>query len=232
MIRCPECCNIIEKEDFNVSTDIAYCSLCNKDFPYHELLENSKSGEPVSSNAAKAPEKPESVHVHDDYRSMRLKYRKLDMSGLFFPIFFSLIWDTLLSVFIVAAIATPEKIDQPFPGFLWLFLTPFILVGIAMPMAAVYTMFGKREILIQDGVCTFFNGVGILGIRRRFKLCDVQSVKLERKSPYSVNRVPKYRIYLTVRLANGKVCKLAFPDEADAAKYALWFFQSHIRQAM
>lgn len=51
MIRCPECCNIIEKEDFNVSTDIAYCSLCNKDFPYHELLENSKSGEPVSSNA-------------------------------------------------------------------------------------------------------------------------------------------------------------------------------------
>ena len=94
MIRCPECCNIIEKEDFNVSTDIAYCSLCNKDFPYHELLENSKSGEPVSSNAAKAPEKPESVHVHDDYRSMRLKYRKLDMSGLFFPIFFSLIWDT------------------------------------------------------------------------------------------------------------------------------------------
>lgn len=65
--------------------------------------------------------------------------------------------------------------------FLWLFLTPFIAVGLAMIAAFLSCLAGRTEISIRDWQGEIFSGIGPFGRRRKFKTEHVKNVRIEDK---------------------------------------------------
>ncbi|MCL1920710.1 MAG: hypothetical protein FWG50_06480, partial [Kiritimatiellaeota bacterium] len=108
----------------------------------------------------------------------------------------ALFWNGLVSVFVCAAIdltaknfgwTMPDwflfKMDEggkgeaPVPWwFLWLFLAPFISIGIAFMWNAFFGFFGKCVIRLSYDEGSVFSGIGILGRTRRFAPKSVKSV--------------------------------------------------------
>ena len=64
--------------------------------------------------------------------------------------------------------------------FLWLFLTPFIAIGLVMLGALLTCAAGRVEVRLRDGVGVVFMGFGPVGWRRRFEVSRVKSVTIGR----------------------------------------------------
>jgi hypothetical protein len=65
--------------------------------------------------------------------------------------------------------------------FLWVFLTPFIVIGLGMLLSFLSCLGGRTEIQIQANQGLLFTGIGPLGWRKRFSTSDVRDVRIEEK---------------------------------------------------
>jgi hypothetical protein len=65
--------------------------------------------------------------------------------------------------------------------FLWVFLTPFIAVGLAMLGAFLSSLGGRTELRIEGREAVLFTGIGPLGFRKRFSPSEVRDVRIEDK---------------------------------------------------
>jgi hypothetical protein len=112
--------------------------------------------------------------------------------------FFCLFWNGIVSVFVSQALAsTLRHLGLPLPAwfpvakgsfmpvgftiFLWLFLTPFIAVGLAMFAAFLGCLAGRTEVRIQGTEGVLFTGIGSLGLRKRFSTAEVKDVRIENR---------------------------------------------------
>ena len=137
-------------------------------------------------------------------------------------IFFALFWNSLVSVFVcVAIILTSDKfgwnlrpvfMDPPESGssqvplwFFWLFLTPFIAIGIYMMYTALFNLFGKCVIRLDADEGSVFAGFGSLGKTQRFAPKSVKSVG-DRKTDDEIGDRPNYQ--LSILMNNGRVIKI------------------------
>src|SRR5205823_132174 len=110
----------------------------------------------------------------------------------------SLFWNGIVSVFVFFALnATLHLWHVPRPGwfpapkmnggemgagmtiFLWLFLTPFILIGLAMLAGFLSALGGRTEVTVQGGQAVLYSGIGPLGRRRRFNAELVKEVRID-----------------------------------------------------
>jgi hypothetical protein len=113
---------------------------------------------------------------------------------------FCLFWNGIVSVFVLLAIAsTLQHLGVPVPHwfpsptshgkfmalgmtiFLWLFLTPFIAIGLGMLATFLSCLGGRTELRIQGGEAVLFTGIGPLGFRKRFHTSDVKDVRIDDK---------------------------------------------------
>ena len=62
--------------------------------------------------------------------------------------------------------------------FLWIFLTPFILIGFTLLSVVFTSAFGTCRVRIKGSSVEAFTGVGPIGWKRRFDLNEIKSVKL------------------------------------------------------
>jgi len=62
--------------------------------------------------------------------------------------------------------------------FLWVFLTPFITIGLVMIGALLITVMGRVEVRLRDEDGVVFLGCGPIGWRRRFNASDVRSISI------------------------------------------------------
>src|SRR5206468_217808 len=103
---------------------------------------------------------------------------------------FALFWNGIVSIFLLVVIAATLthlgfNVPEWFPGphmdgmgvgltlFLWIFLTPFILIGLTMIGAFLMAIGGRTELRIHGENGTVFSGIGPLGLRRRFQTSGV-----------------------------------------------------------
>ena len=135
-----------------------------------------------------------------------------------FLIIFTVFWNGIASIFVCDALGkTAQKYgwdislpnmktsgtDMSLGGY-WLFLTPFILIGIVTALLAIRGVFGKCVIAVSHNEASVFTGVGVLGKTQRF---NPQSVKrLGRYHAYSQNKQPVYN--LLIEMHNGRGVKL------------------------
>ena len=63
--------------------------------------------------------------------------------------------------------------------FLWLFLTPFIAVGLVLFTTFLSCLAGRTEIRIQGGEGCLLSGVGPLRFRQHFSTGEVKDVRIE-----------------------------------------------------
>ena len=146
-----------------------------------------------------------------------IKSRIFSGIAVFF-IVFALFWNAITSVFVCDVLGRTAKKygwDISLPDIMtsgtkmslggsWLFITPFILVGIGTALAAIRGVFGKCVIAVSHDEASVFTGVGALGRTQRF---NPQSVKrLGRYHAYSQNNQPVYN--LLIEMNNGREIKL------------------------
>ena len=94
--------------------------------------------------------------------------------------------------------------------FLWLFLTPFITIGLFLAGSLVSNLFGRTEVRIANSQGTVFTGIGALGWKRAFDTTQVKTVRLHE----SRNNNGTASIKLNIELRDGKSIKFGsmLPD--------------------
>jgi hypothetical protein len=145
------------------------------------------------------------------------------LTAAFFMVIFALGWNSIVSMFVVFAIAgTLHVLHIPAPDwfpapkmnggdmgtgsvlFMWLFLTPFIAIGLMVLSIALSSLFGRTEVKIESTRGTLFTGVGPVGWKRQFDTSQVKDVKIYES--YTKNGNPSFSILLETR--EGKQFKL------------------------
>ena len=173
--------------------DVAFCRSCNGIHPVSALPHGAgvdpkvdpRNPPPGCWYRAQGNE----IHIGGFHRSF-------GTALLFFA--FTAFWNSIVSLFVVAAITstlhhvgiqlpqfpvfhinTPKGISVGETVFLWLFLTPFIGIGIFLFSATVLCWFGRTEIRLQPSEATAFVGVGKIGYKKRFDPRTVRDVRVD-----------------------------------------------------
>jgi len=194
-VICPDCQKEIPSEDINVSTDLAMCRSCNTTYAFSELhtrrnlLRGLEGVAPPAGFRQRATTRGVAYSV--THRSLVLAAGVLA---------FGLFWNGIVSVFVLLNIANTLSLlditppdwfpaavadDQPagwgFTLFLWIFLTPFMLVGAGMIGGFFMALGGYTEVRINASEGRIFTGVGPLGRTRKFNPAAVRVVAVRSK---------------------------------------------------
>jgi hypothetical protein len=190
---CPHCKHVIPSEDVNVANDIAFCRNCN----LTHRLSSLALGVTVDP-AVDISRPPKGTWFQRDGSGVRLGATHRSLGQALGLLFVSLFWNGIVSVFVcLAAASTLQHLGIPLPHwfpapnskgspipvgftlFLWLFLTPFIAVGVAMLAGFLSALAGHTELRIQGGELEIFSGIGPIGFRKRVTTSQINDVRID-----------------------------------------------------
>lgn len=218
---CSSCQRVIPSTDVNVSSDTAFCRVCNVAYKLSTLLH----GLELDANVDLA--RPPSGAWH---RSSGLgeiigaTHRSIGMA--LGALAFSLFWNGIVSVFVLLALsATLRNLDisvpEWFPApkmngsamgvgetvFLWIFLTPFIVVGLVMFGAFLSALAGRTEVRIGQGGGVVFSGIGPLGWPRRFNPEAAKDVRIDHSQWRDRDGDRRSKTHIVMEMQDGKLIK-------------------------
>lgn len=190
---CAKCGRVIPAGDVNVANDVAYCRACNLS---HALSDLTHGVEPEANPDLGHP--PAGAWYRGSGRETVIGATHFAPGAAVGLLLFSLFWNGIVSVFVFfavsatwqkAGLAAPDWFPEPKMNggpisngmliFLWLFLTPFILIGLGMIAAFLSCLAGRTEARLDDSRGVIFTGVAGVGYRQRFLTHDVTRVRLE-----------------------------------------------------
>jgi len=186
---------VIPGDDVNVAKDIIYCRSCNLAHSLSALLQTTELTTGINFDH---PPAGVSCDLASGHLIVSATHRSLGMAAG--TLAMALFWNGIVSIFVLIAIAgtlnnmgvtlpswfpAPDMNGSPMSTgmtlFLWLFLTPFIVIGTSMIGAFFLSIWGKTEVRADPTGGTVFTGVGPLGYRRRFSPSHVSDVRIEDK---------------------------------------------------
>lgn len=174
-IECPRCGQRVAAEDINMAKDLALCRVCNEAFAVSDAVGVAEFGDVDFSDP------PRGIQISD--LGNRLTLTSTARSGIaWFFVVFALFWNSIVSVFlavgIAGAIKGEDSFDGPFPGFIFVFLIPFVLVGVGMAGAALFTLCGAVRVTLDRDVLTVFTGVAGIGRTKTADWREVTAVRI------------------------------------------------------
>lgn len=191
--KCPKCDQVIAGDDVNVATNVAYCRTCNLAHKLSVLVQDTELTANVDFHRP-----PAGVTYCDDGRGTIVVATHRSLGGAFGTLAIALFWNGIVSVFVLFAIAgtlrnlhitlphwfpVPDMNGSPMSVgmtiFLWIFLTPFIVIGLAMIGAFLSSLGGRTEVRMHNSEGTVFAGIGPLGWRRRFDASTINDVRID-----------------------------------------------------
>ncbi|MFA6045765.1 MAG: hypothetical protein WC718_12345 [Phycisphaerales bacterium] len=194
--RCPTCGHAIPTSDVNMAEGVAMCRGCNVLVRLADIL---KAGDDQALRDAAKGEPPDGAFASDDGAEMVVSASCRSVGGALGLLAVSLFWNGIVSVFVFFAIAgTVQQVFGNVPSwlsmpgnqppmtlgmvvFLWLFLTPFILIGGAMMAGFFMCLWGRVEVRLRGDEGTIFSGIGPVGRTKRFNAGGVKHVAIENK---------------------------------------------------
>lgn len=230
---CPKCRRTIPSDDVNVANDVAYCRFCNL---AHSLAALTHGAELDAYADLSQP--PAGAWQRSDgmWRVIGATHRSLGMAlgALAVAVF----WNGIVSVFVLLALAatlrhlgveTPEWFPAPKMNgdsmsvgmtiFLWLFLTPFILIGGAMIAAFLSSLGGRTEVRVRSSEGVVFTGIGPLGWRRRFTPSAVKEVRLSDELWRDSDGDRRNKTHIVIELDGQKPIKFGSALTAERRKF-------------
>jgi hypothetical protein len=191
--KCPRCGAAIQGDDVNVARDVAYCRPCNLAHELSALLRAVEQNDGVDLRHPPAG----AWHRKDATGTViGATHRSPGAAAATFGI--SLFWNGIVSLFVLVAMAgTLRHLDVTPPAwfpapemnggdmgvgmtiFLWLFLTPFILIGLVLMGAFLSCLGGRTEVRFGGSGGCVFTGIGPLGWSRRFDPRAVKAVRID-----------------------------------------------------
>jgi hypothetical protein len=205
-VLCKQCDREVPPEDVNVTADTAYCRDCGSLTKLSELV-----GAVGESGRAVKPSPLDEVNTSDIPRGCSSRNDGLEqtislsgsagcgtIAGL---LFFCLFWNGIVSVFVLIALSSTLRhlgvlMPNWFPApdmdgddmglgmtlFLWVFLTPFITVGLILLGSLLVAIVGHTRIRFSGTDGSVFTGVGPIGWRRKFDPRKVKNVRVGKTS--------------------------------------------------
>jgi len=205
---CPRCKQAIPSADINVANDIAFCRNCDLSHRLSALASGLAVDEDVDTNRP-----PSGAWFHQDGAGVQMGATHRSLAQAFGLLFMTLFWNGIVSVFVAMAAAatlqhlgivpphwfhSPRGAMLPIPMtiFLWIFLLPFIGIGLLLLGAFLSSLGGKTELRIAGADCQIFTGIGPLGARKRFSISDAKDVRIEANGMRTTQRGSRrnYRI--------------------------------------
>jgi len=190
---CTRCKRPIPSNEINVAQDVAYCRACNLSYQLSTL---TQGGEVDPAADVNNPPAGAWYRVEGTETVIGATHRSVGTA--FGALLFGLFWNGIVSVFVTLAMASTLRLmgfapPSWFPAprmnggpmgwgltlFLWIFLLPFIVIGLAMMGAFVSSIAGRTEVRIDNDEAVVFSGIGRLGSRRRFARSDATGIRLD-----------------------------------------------------
>ena len=189
---CPKCGDAIASTDINVASDVAFCRSCN----YSASLSGLTRGLIHDPNVDLG-NPPPGAWYRDNGTEKVIGASGRSIKSAIGMLFVTLVWNGVLSIFVLLVlVATLKHLGKPIPAWMpafmaksggdiskimsacmWLFLTPFMLIGIALPFAVLNYLFGHTEVRMTDTKGSVFRGIGFFGRTTYFNPVNVRAVR-------------------------------------------------------
>lgn len=215
---CPKCGRAIDAADVNVGRDIAFCRPCNLTCELSALTRNTFLDPNVDLGNP-----PPGAWYRDNGMEKIIGASGRSASGAIGTFLIAAFWNGIVSIFVALAIAStlghlgvrvPDWMPNPnskdggamsvgMTIFLWVFLTPFLLIGFAMIGAFLGCIAGRLEIVVTDVKGILYRGIGPIGRRRQFNVADVNAVRIDEKQTRGKNGV-SYTKTIVIDMTGGK----------------------------
>jgi hypothetical protein len=175
-----------------VGKDVAFCRNCNLSHSLADLTHGMTVDRDVNLG-----QPPAGAWHRQDGQETIIGASHRSVGAAIFSLAFCLFWNGILSIFVLIALSgTLWHLGVPMPHwfpapevnggsmgvgmtiFLWIFLLPFIAVGLGMLGYFLLAVAGRTELSIRNTEAAVFTGVGRVGYRRRFDPTAVQDVKI------------------------------------------------------
>jgi hypothetical protein len=231
--RCPTCSKAIPGNDVNIAKDIIYCRSCNLAHSLSALLQSSELTTGINFNHP--PPGVRYDHAGGHF-TVSVSHRSLGMAAGTLAV--ALFWNGIVSIFVLIAIAgtlknmgvtlptwfpAPDMNGSPMSTgmtlFLWLFLTPFIVIGASMIGAFFLSIGGRTEVKVDTQEGTVFTGVGPLGYRRRFMPSHVSDVRIEDKQWRDSDGDRQQKINIVIETKEGKLIRFGSMLTSERRRY-------------
>lgn len=190
---CPKCGGTIAPDDVTVASDVAFCRACN----YSTSL-SALTRELVHDPNVDLGNPPPGAWYRDNGTEKVVGASGRSIKSAIGMLFVTLIWNGVISIFVLfVLVATLKHLGKPIPAWMpkfmaqsggdiskimsacmWLFLTPFLLIGIALPFAVLNYLFGHTEVRITDTKGSVYRGIGFFGRTSQFNPASVRAVRI------------------------------------------------------
>lgn len=231
--NCPKCRRVIAAADVNPAADVAFCRACNLAHKLSELVcrEELDSGIDLTRP-------PQGVWYQSNGVGTLVGATHRSVGGAVGALAISLFWNGIVSVFVLLALSsTLHLLHVPVPDwfpapkmngsgmgvgitiFLWLFLTPFIVIGLAMIGAFFSALGGRTEVLIHSSEGVLFRGIGSIGWKKRFNPQAVKDVRIDERQWRDSDGDRQRKTDIVMELHDGKLIKLGSSLTAERRKF-------------
>ena len=164
-LTCPACRTEIPLTDVNVSTDLALCRRCGKNFSYADLAD--APNEPVELSRP-----PKGAWLSRNARGFEVG-ASLRHPVAFFLVPFMCLWSggSLGGIYGSQIYKGQFNLEES------LFGIPFLIGTIIIGAITLFVLFGKMTIRVENDQGVVFWGLGNIGWRRRFKWNEVTEIQ-------------------------------------------------------
>ena len=219
---CPKCSSIIPSNDVNVAADLAFCRNCNLSHAFSTIGRGTGIDPTLDLSRP-----PNGAWQRSTGLGTTIGASHRSLGGAAGLLAISAFWNGIVSIFVALALSStlaligirpPGWFPNPVMNggamgvgitiFLWLFLTPFILVGLAMISGFFLCLGGRTEVYIRDWQGEIFTGIGPFGRRRKFKTESVRDVRIEDKQWRDSDGDRRRSTEILIEMIEGKPLKL------------------------
>lgn len=202
---CPRCQRPLPVDLVRVGDDAAPCPACGAQHRLSDLAAAAETAREEERDRALASGQiapPPGAWLRYETDGARLGATHRAFGTALIMLGVSLFWNGIVSLFVLLATVatlrnfgleppdflggdrfqTDDELRGGFLLFLWLFLTPFILLGAGMLWAFFNALAGRTELRLSPARTTLFTGIGPLGRTRAFDPASVRAIRTEEKT--------------------------------------------------
>lgn len=230
---CSKCKRPIPDDDINVAVDVAFCRVCHIAHKLSQLVHGTALDDEIDLTQS-----PKGTWYRESGVGTIIGASHRSIGGALGLLAFALFWNGIVSVFVCVALSStlhlmhvpvPEWFPAPKMNgsvmgvgttlFLWLFLTPFILVGTGFILAFLSSLAGRTEVLTRVNEGVVFTGIGKLGWRRRFNPELVKDVRIDDQTWRDSDGHRRNKTNIVIEMEDGRLIKLGSMLRPERMKY-------------
>ncbi|HEX7901634.1 MAG TPA: hypothetical protein VF950_28000 [Planctomycetota bacterium] len=228
-IICVSCRKEIPAGDVNIDTSLAKCLACHAVFDFTDQVKGGSA--PAKKRDRGEIPMPKNLVVAEGMQSLDI-VRKWARGPAFFFLFFSGFWNSIVMVFVVAAASGGFK-DESGDGFvgwfIWVFLTPFILIGLGTGYAAIALLLNKTTIKVEGTELKVSHGPMRWPGAKTLDAARIDQLYCAEYVAYTQNNRPQYRMKIHALMLDGsKVDLISGIDEINQALYLEQILEKHL----